>query len=413
MSDQFYRAFEEKFRGPRALIQQRLEVYLPFMSLIQEEDANATVIDLGCGRGEWLELLQKRGIPAVGVDLDEGMLDDCKSLQLEVYCEDALHYLKSLRQASVAAVTAFHLAEHLPFQTLKELVVESLRVLKPGGLLIMETPNPENLIVATKDFYLDPTHQRPLPPELLAFVPEYYGYETVRIIRLQGDVKLKNQQLSVRDLLNGSSQDYAVIAQKKTESELKQRLLHFFEKPLGVSSDELLALHIHQSREAYQVLKESTERSISANARLEKIETHFLKESTERSISANARLEKIETHLPRQYRGVVGWLLLQTFKIAEQGFLSRLMAFRQKVARKIIHSLLSFVDSKPTLRRTCVQFVKAIGLYSFVKRRVPVEFSGLTFPIKLDSESRYTVEGFSTKTGEIAARLQQKYISKD
>lgn len=384
MSDQFYRAFEEKFRGSRALIQQRLEVYLPFLSLIQEEYANATVVDLGCGRGEWLELLQTRGVPAVGIDLDAGMLDACKSLQLEVYCEDALNYLKSLQQNSVAAVTAFHLAEHLAFETLKELVLESLRVLKPGGLLIMETPNPENMIVATKDFYLDPTHQRPLPSELLAFVPEYYGYETVRIIRLQGDAKLKNQRLSVRDLLNGASQDYAVIAQKKTESKLKQRFLHFFEKPLGVSADELFALHVNQSREAEHDLKESID-----------------------------RLEKIETHLPRQYQGVVGWLLLQTFKIAEQGLLARLLAFRKKVVRIIIHSLLSFVNSRPTLRRKCVQFVKAIGLYSFVKRRVSVELPGLNFPSKHVTKSQYTVEGFSSKTGEIAARLQQKKVSKD
>ena len=426
MSDQFYRAFEEKFRGPRALIQQRLEVYLPFVSLIQDQDANATMVDLGCGRGEWLELLQKKGMPAVGVDLDAGMLEACKALQLEVYLEDALRYLKSLNQASVAVVTAFHLAEHLPFETLKELVRESLRVLKPGGLLIMETPNPENLIVATKDFYLDPTHQRPLPPELLAFVPEYYGYETVRIIRLQADVSLKNQKLYVRDLLNGSSQDYAVLAQKKTESELRQRFVQFFQKPLGVSADELFALHVHQSREVDQNLKESiersnlaNERSISANERSNLANERSISANersnlaNERSISANERLEKIETHLPSQYQGLVGWLLLQTFKIAEQGLQSKLLAFRQKITRKIIHALLSFIDSKPKLRRACVRFVKSIGLYSFVKRRVPMEFSGLTFPSKIDSKSQYTVKGFSRNAGEIAARLQQKIISKD
>ena len=391
MSDQFYRAFEEKFRGSRALIQQRLEVYLPFVNLIREEDVNAKVVDLGCGRGEWLELLKNNGITASGVDLDTGMLDACRGMQLEVSRQDALVYLKSLKDGSVGVITAFHLVEHLPFEILKEVVSESLRALMPGGLLIMETPNPENLIVATKDFYLDPTHQRPLPPELLAFVPEYYGYETVRVLRLQADTKLKNQRLTVRDLLSGSSQDFAVVAQKKIESDLNKRFLQFFEKPVGVSADELFALHVHQSRESYQGVKESIDRSISINE----------------------RLEKIENALPSQYQGVVGWVLLQVFKVAEQGFLSRLHAFRQKVQRKIIYALLSFVDSKPKLRRACVHFVKATGMYSFVMRRVPTDFSGLSFPTKKASNSQYSVDGFSKQTGEIAARLQQKKIPKD
>jgi O-antigen chain-terminating methyltransferase len=117
-------------------------------------------------------------------------------------------------------VSGFHIVEHIPFDDLLELVKESLRVLKPGGLLIMETPNPENIVVGSSSFYLDPTHQQPIPPSLLAFLPEYYGYEKVKIIRLQESIELKNAKHStLLNVLNGVSPDYAVVARKACHDE--------------------------------------------------------------------------------------------------------------------------------------------------------------------------------------------------
>ena len=85
----------------------------------------------------------------------------------------------------------------------------------PGGLLIMETPNPENIVVATRNFYLDPTHQRPIPPMLLAFVAEYAGFARVKTLRLQESKELVNKgDVSLQDVFAGASPDYAVVAQK-------------------------------------------------------------------------------------------------------------------------------------------------------------------------------------------------------
>ncbi|MDX5935070.1 methyltransferase domain-containing protein [Acidithiobacillus thiooxidans] len=171
----FYRAFEDRYRGSRALIKSRVKVYLPFLYPLKALYPDTPVLDLGCGRGEWLELLGEEGFTAYGVDQDAGMLSACTELGLSVEQGDALEALRNLPDASQMVVSGFHIAEHVPFPILYEMVRETLRVLKPAGLLILETPNAENLVVGSSSFYLDPTHQRPLLPLLLSFLTPARG----------------------------------------------------------------------------------------------------------------------------------------------------------------------------------------------------------------------------------------------
>src|SRR4051794_8474139 len=103
----FYRAFEDRYRGDADLIESRLSVYLPFVHGAADAQPGAMLTDLGCGRGEWLNLLRKAGVPAQGVDLDEAMLRDCEGRGLKVERGDALDYLKRLPDASQFAVTGF------------------------------------------------------------------------------------------------------------------------------------------------------------------------------------------------------------------------------------------------------------------------------------------------------------------
>lgn len=215
MSDFFYRAFEDKFRGSRELILQRLRVYLPFIEPLVNNSLRPLAIDLGCGRGEWLEILSETGFEPLGVDLDAGMLQACNERGWRAVKADAIDYLKMQSDNSAWVISAFHVVEHLSFESLQSLISQSLRVLHPGGLLILETPNPENLLVSTQYFYLDPTHQRPLPSELLAFVLEYAGFSRVKTVRLQESIGLSpNHQLTLAEVLRGVSPDYAIIAQK-------------------------------------------------------------------------------------------------------------------------------------------------------------------------------------------------------
>ena len=214
LPDLFYRAFEDKHRGSRDLIKQRLRAYLPFISPLAGLYPALAVLDVGCGRGEWLELLQDHQIPAQGVDTDEGMLAACHERGLSVIHKDGIEHLKTLTSHSLLAITGFHIAEHLPFAVLQAFFAQAQRVLAPGGLFILETPNPENLLVGAANFYIDPTHQRPLPSQLLAFLAEHQGFMSVKVLRLQEEARLPgNGPISLYDVLANVSPDYAVVAQ--------------------------------------------------------------------------------------------------------------------------------------------------------------------------------------------------------
>ena len=355
MSDQFYRAFEEKFRGPRVLIQQRLEVYLPFVQPVCAAYPEALVLDLGCGRGEWLELLQKNSIVAMGVDLDTGMLAACQQINLKVQCQDALESLKQLQDGSASVVSAFHLVEHLPFDRVKDLVAECHRVLKPGGLLIMETPNPENFMVATHNFYLDPTHLRPIPPDLLAFVPEYLGYESVKILRLQETAGVKTHpNLSMLDVLTGASPDYAVVAQKAGHTALKQSLQALFDQAFGISGYALLERQRLQANDFGFKL----EKSIS--------KTEILLAQTK------AQLDRVEMQLQISpsgtYNGVIGRMFLQLLRIAEQGLWTRVVALGHKLLRLVASLSLKFFSARPILKMRLIEVSQKLGLAPILRK---------------------------------------------
>lgn len=239
-STDFYRAFEERHRGPRKLIRSRLQVYQPFITPLLGIYQPANAIDLGCGRGEWLELLQDTGFAPQGVDLDAGMLAACNERGLPVTQGDALSHLQSLDDASQCIVSGFHIAEHLTFDHLKALVQQAFRVLKAGGLLILETPNPENLVVGASNFYLDPTHLRPLPPPLLSFLPEYHGFARVRTLRLQEQPELRQRSdITLMDVLGGVSPDYAVVAQKAAAPDVMERFDTVFDTHYGIDLNDL------------------------------------------------------------------------------------------------------------------------------------------------------------------------------
>jgi O-antigen chain-terminating methyltransferase len=271
-TDNFYRAFEEKYRGSRDVIRSRLRQYLSFIDPLKQLEAHARAVDLGCGRGEWLELLQEAGFDAHGVDLDEGMVRACREIGLQVTKGDAVDYLRDLPDESQVIVSGFHIAEHLPFANLRGLVQAALRVLKPAGLLILETPNPENIRVGTNTFYLDPTHQRPLPPELLSFLPQYYGFARVKVIRLQESPELiQADTVTLRDVVNGVSPDYAVIAQKDADEARMRATGHAFEAEYGLTLEGLMtrfdrqAAHLSHSVDAARA-EAASQSSIFARA---------------------------------------------------------------------------------------------------------------------------------------------------
>jgi glycosyltransferase involved in cell wall biosynthesis/SAM-dependent methyltransferase len=279
--DGFYRAFEDRFRGSRETIRSRLQIYLPFIEPLKSIYDVPPAVDLGCGRGEWLELLADNGFDAQGVDIDEGMLAACHENGLRATNDDGIAFLEKLPSESQMIVSGFHIAEHLPFGQLQILVQQALRVLKPGGLLILETPNPENFRVSSLSFYYDPTHRHPLPPQLLSFLPEYYGFDRVKVVRLQECRGLStSESASLDQVLGGASPDYAVIGQKAADGSAARLFDSAFNKEFGLSADVLVGRFDRQL--------------IARNERVAALEARFDEQRTARS-ALETRLDEERT----------------------------------------------------------------------------------------------------------------------
>ena len=256
MNDLFYRAFEDRHRGSRDLIKDRLRAYEPFLQALTTTFDAPQALDLGCGRGEWLELLGEQGFKARGVDLDEGMLAACRERGLDVATLDALTSLRAQPDASLALVSGFHLVEHIDFDDVQTLIVEALRVLQPGGLLIMETPNPENLVVATSGFYMDPSHVRPIPSQLLEFVVEFHGFGRHRVVRLQEPKQLAGSaHLDLINVLDAVSPDYSVVAQKAAPEALAHVFDAAFSANFGLTLVALAQRYDAERNDAQQALR--------------------------------------------------------------------------------------------------------------------------------------------------------------
>jgi O-antigen chain-terminating methyltransferase len=140
--DALYISLEDKLRGSRAAIIERLKVYLPLLEAAQIGSEAMPMLDIGCGRGEWLEILKAEGLNAIGVDTNSIAVAQCRERGFDAREMDALTYLRSLPSESIGAVTGFHIVEHLPFDVLMKLLDECARVIKPGGAVVFETPNP-------------------------------------------------------------------------------------------------------------------------------------------------------------------------------------------------------------------------------------------------------------------------------
>ena len=182
--DAFYVRFADRFRGERNEIRNRLRFHLRFIQDAGAGSRERPIVDLGCGRGEWLEVLREAGLRGYGVESNPLFVDQCRGLGFDVKAADVIAHLRSLPDDSIGAVTAFHLIEHLAFPLAVQLLDEAKRVLKAGAVIVVETPNPENVIVGSCNFYADPSHNRPLFPPTLQFLVAYCGFHDVQLFRL-------------------------------------------------------------------------------------------------------------------------------------------------------------------------------------------------------------------------------------
>ena len=165
-----YVGFEDQFRGSRAVIRERLESYVPFF-------AGATdVLDVGCGRGEFLDLLAAHGIRARGIDLNHEMAEVCRARGLDVTEADAVGYLSSRPDADLGGIFAAQVVEHLDPAYLLRFLELAFHKLRPGGRLVLETLNPACWVAFFESYIRDITHRWPLHPETLKYLVVASGF---------------------------------------------------------------------------------------------------------------------------------------------------------------------------------------------------------------------------------------------
>ena len=225
-NDSGYTAFENCFRGSREEIRARQQVDVELFR------AQAPVVDLGCGRGEFLELLAAAGVEAFGVESNANAVRECRDKGLHVFHGDLVGSLRERRAGSLGGVYASQVVEHLPPVALGALLAEAHRTLRSGGLLVLETPNPASVLSFHGTFIRDPTHERPLHPETLRFLAAAAGFSDARIetrnpvpehgrLRsLPGSVlpppavRLLNENVELLNALLFAPLDYALIARR-------------------------------------------------------------------------------------------------------------------------------------------------------------------------------------------------------
>ena len=205
--------FEAEFRGTRA------ELLAHYRDLAARFTDKAPVLDIGCGRGEFLELLRELDVDARGIELDPELVEDCQRRGLDAKTGDGIAELKALPDESLGGIVLIQVVEHLPQREVADLALVAFDKLRPGGRIICETVNPQSLYVFAHSFYVDPTHVRPVHPAYLAFLFNEAGFTRVEIDWRspppEDDVLAETDDNAARlNRLLFAPQDFALVATK-------------------------------------------------------------------------------------------------------------------------------------------------------------------------------------------------------
>lgn len=345
-----YRNFEERFRGDRESILHTFSVYLPLLDIIHSEsDADPTALDLGSGRGEWCNLLKGRGWLCTGVENNPTMIAEAESKNFVSVNADALEFVRNTKNESYDVVTAFHLVEHLQSEYAIELLEQINRILKPGGIIIVETPNPENLAVATWAFHMDPTHVRPIPPPLMVYYAELAGFRANRILRLNGKPAAEDFG-PIQSLINtlfSLGPDYALVALKQSGLDTARKLK--FESycasvPQQGPADMRRLMQLAEEADAVHARLKGVEHALEKNRRdhaskdiaVEK----FIIEQVEMNYVIHSHLQEIKSRLSNIS---LSWMVTEA--------LQRVQRQSRSSAKRILYKSKNILKTHPRLWR--------------------------------------------------------------
>ena len=210
-SDKLYEHIESVFRGSENQINSRLKKYSPYLDSIQSSSQKNPFLDIGFGRGEFLNLLKSNNITnAIGVDTNKIFVSQAEKLGFKTYNQDGISFLKN-SPLNFSGISMFHLLEHFAFPEIYDILRLCHNKLINQGLLILETPNPENLQVSSYSFYYDYTHKTKLPPMFLKSVLLFIGFKNINVIYSS---PFKRNKLSPTKKLVYGPREYSIIAYK-------------------------------------------------------------------------------------------------------------------------------------------------------------------------------------------------------
>jgi 2-polyprenyl-3-methyl-5-hydroxy-6-metoxy-1,4-benzoquinol methylase len=204
-----YAAFSDRFRGSEDHVRENQRFYA---NRFQGE-----VLDIGCGHGEFLEVMRETGVQAKGIDLSPESVAFCQAKGLNVEQADLFTYLDNQADHQLDGIFSSQVVEHLPVNAIPKMVELCSAKLRPGGLIAIETPNPACLAIFSTHFYLDPTHVRPVPSQLLAFYLQEAGFGQIEVIErfpaADSFPELNEFPEGVRNKFFGGL-DYVILARK-------------------------------------------------------------------------------------------------------------------------------------------------------------------------------------------------------
>jgi O-antigen chain-terminating methyltransferase len=206
-----YARFAERFRGEEDYVKSGQRFYVPYFAGRKE------VLDIGCGRGEFLDLMREAGVPARGIDLSAESVELCRRKGLQAEVADLFTYLDGLADASLDGIFSAQVVEHLPPNRLPEMIRLAAQKLGRGGVIAIETPNPQCLAIFATHFYLDPTHARPIPDALLSFYMEENGIGHIEMHSRSPAIESMPALASLPDDFRNAffgGLDYAIIGRK-------------------------------------------------------------------------------------------------------------------------------------------------------------------------------------------------------
>lgn len=206
-----YTRFADRFRGSEDYVREKQRLYAPYFA------GRRNVLDIGCGRGEFLDVAKECGAAACGIDLDGESVEYCRRKGHAAEVADLFEYLAALPDGSLDGIFSSQVIEHLAPERLPEMIRLCAAKLGRDGLIALETPNPECLAIFATHFYIDPTHTRPVPPSLTAFYLEEAGFGGLEIRRLSPAVETMPSLASLPDDFRNAffgGLDYAAIARK-------------------------------------------------------------------------------------------------------------------------------------------------------------------------------------------------------